>query len=331
MFYTSQSKVNNWRQCRRLFHFRYRQHLKPKVKARPLQFGSIIHTMMEASAEGKDEFVVLKEIAVANRKLFEREREQYGRIVEDITYIMRAYKTYWKNKPLTLIPFKDKKAEHSFEVEVTRNITMKGKIDGLVKAQGFRWLLEHKSHKNFPNDNHRWRNIQSAVYLRIIDMLGLSNFQGTLWNYVRSKEPTRPQLLQSGKLSERSLDSLPETVIDTIKSRGLEPAHYRDLIKNQEDNLHTWFQRVYTPVKPAVVKTVFAEFIETSREMSDYYDKHPHTAPPRTIARHCDWCAFEPLCRAELQGNDVDFLLSHEYIVDESDYQTTGDSDGVER
>jgi hypothetical protein len=80
------------------------------------------------------------------------------------------------------------------------------------------WLLEHKNHKSFPNADHRWRNLQSSVYIRFIEMMGWWKVEGTLWDYIRSKPPTRPQILKSGGVSSRDLDSLPQVVIDTIKS-----------------------------------------------------------------------------------------------------------------
>jgi len=320
-FFTSQSKVNTWLDCRRKYHYRNVDHLKPTKKARPLMFGGVVHDMIDAKAAGKDEFKVLETVADQNRKLFKEEEEMYGRITEDLAYIMRAYNDFWKKDPIVLVPFKKRKAEHPFEVEITSEITAKGKIDGIAKMKTFKWLLEHKTHKEFPDDNHRWRNLQSAVYIRILQMLGVEDLQGTLWNYIRSKPPTRPQMLKAGSLSTKSIDTLPQVVIDTIDQNDLNPDDYADFIKVQRDNLPSWFQRVYSTVKPKVVKALFADFVTVSREMADYYDKNPNTPPPRTVARHCSWCPFEPLCRAEYQGNDVDYILEHEFVVDESDYQ----------
>jgi len=318
-FYVSQSKENNWLTCRLQYHFRHHMHLKPKIKARSLQFGSIAHKMLEASANGGDDKKVLADIVKTNRKLFDEEVEMYGRIGDDMSYIMRAYKKYWAKDPIKYVKWNGRNAEHPFEVELTSEIKVKGKIDALARMKGFKWLVEHKTHKEFPNDNHRWKNLQSAVYLRILQMLGVKDIEGTLWDYVRSKPPTRPQMLKAGNLSERQIDSLPEVVIDTIKENGLDPKDYEAFIQSQ--NPASWFQRVYTPIKPTVVKNVFREFITVAREMADWYDKNPDGRPTRSIGKHCDWCAFEGICRAELQGNDVDFLLSREFVVDKSDYQ----------
>jgi CRISPR/Cas system-associated exonuclease Cas4 (RecB family) len=320
-FYVSQSKVNAWLDCRLKYHFRHVEHLKPKVKSRPFQFGGMAHKILEVQAQGGDEEKALKDMVTVNRKLFTEEVEMYGRIADDMSYIMRAYKKFWAKEPIKYIKFQGRKAEHPFEVELTSEIKVKGKIDALAKMKGFKWLAENKTHKDFPNDNHRWKNLQSALYLRILNMLGVEGLEGTLWNYIRSKPPTRPQLLKAGTLSEKSIDSLPEVVIDTITEHKLDPANYRAFIKTQEDNLPSWFQRVYTPIKPTVIKHIFRDFVTVAREMADWYDKHPDSRPVRTVGKHCDWCAFEGICRAELQGNDVDFLREREFVVDASDYQ----------
>jgi hypothetical protein len=33
------------------------------------------------------------------------------------------------------------------------------------------------------------------------------------------------------------------------------------------------------------------------------------------IGRHCSFCDFEMLCRAEIQGSDVDYLKEREYVA----------------
>jgi hypothetical protein len=326
-FNVSQSKVNAWRQCKMKFHLQHREHLKRRVPPRPLKFGSMIHKMMETQAQGKNAFKLLDEIALHDFTLFNEEREMYGEIIDDIRYIFKAYIEYWKKTPLKFIKIKDKTVEVPFEIELTSEINVKGTIDGGVRYKGFRALLEHKTHKNFPNDDHRWRNLQSAVYLRILEMMGYGTWDGTLWNYIRSKPPTRPKVTQGGALSRAAIDTLPDVVIDTLKANKMKLADYADYIMVQQSNLQTWFQRTYTPIQPDVIKMLFGDFIRTAREMSDYYDTNPKKSPVRTIAKHCDWCQYEPLCRAEIQGNDVDFVREHEFVYDESEYQTEGEYD----
>lgn len=311
LFKVSQSRVNTYRTCRRKYFFRYVEKIRAIRKARPLKFGSIVHKLLQEHSKGFDPFNVLERIAQSQRKLFLEEREMYGNIVEDIRYIMRAYFEFWKKSDFRMIKPRGEKdiAEIAFAVEIDDGIECTGVVDGLVQSRRMNWLGEHKTHKNFPDANHRWRNMQSAIYLKIAEIKGWQKLDGTLWNYVRSKPPTRPQPLKDGGLSQRKIDSLPEVVIDTIRSEGLSITPYRSFIQDQVDNLPTWFDRVYTPIKPKVVRAIWGDFIDTAREMRDTHGGKKD----RNIGQHCMWCEFEPLCRAELTGSDVDFLKERDY------------------
>lgn len=312
MFKTSQSKVNTWRRCRFAYHLKYNEKLEPKRKARPLKFGGIIHEMVEADLAGKSPFKVLNDIAKREEKLFDAEREMYGNIVEDITAIMTEYFDYWDEQKdkLVYMPIKKKWAEHEFEIEIAKDIIAKGKIDAFAKYRKLPVLVEHKSHKNIPNDEHRWRNLQSVFYIRISEMLGWAKCQGTLWDYIRSKPPTRPKILKAGGMSHADCDTLPYVVEKTIKENKLNPKIHQDFLMDITNKRSTWFQRVFTPVSKSVVGIVFDEFIATSREMADLSEKRKE----KNFGQHCMWCSYRALCAAELKGHDVDFIKEGEFV-----------------
>jgi hypothetical protein len=338
-FYVSQSKANDWQLCRRKFHYRHREHLKPRAPPRPLKFGAIAHELLDADARGKDMRKQLTVIAKRDPRF--AQSEEGAQLLDDISYISRAYKQFWSLQPLHFKEIKRKQRtplkmiEVPFEVELTQDISAKGRIDGIVHEKQSDWVLEHKTHNTFPNADHRWRNTQSAVYMRIVEMLGWANPAGMLWDYTRNKSPTKPKLLASGKISLAEIESLPEVIVDTAtlyieqghKQVALQEQGINELAEQQRANLHTWFQRVYTPVQPAVVKSLFADFVATAREMHDYYEKNDTTPPRKSIGLHCSWCPFEPLCRAELQRRDddddsYDYVREAQFVVDTSEYQT---------
>lgn len=273
-----------------------------------------MHDALEAHAEGKDPFKRLDEIGHVNRRLFRQEREMYGEIVADARYILQGYLDYWKNDPIVYQAREGKKAEHEFAIGLTNDITVTGKVDGVGKAKKMLWLVEHKNHAKFPNSDHRWRNVQSSVYIRFIEELGWWSLEGTLWNYIRSKAPTRPQLLKSGQLSTRELDSLPQVVIDTIQEYRLDLAQYKDLVDTQRQKMSSWYERVYTPNKKEVVDSIVRDFTLSAKMLRDTnFEKRV----PRSIGKHCDWCEFEPLCRAHLTGADEEYVMEKEYEVKE--------------
>jgi hypothetical protein len=313
MFYVSQSKINTWRTCQRKFWYKYQEGLRKKIKARPLQFGSIVHEMIEAQADGGDPFKKLVDIEKSQGQMFLEESEEYGDLIKSVHYVMDAYFKYYANDPIQFIELNGKKSEHDFEVEISSGITARGKIDAVVTYRNLPALLENKTHKIFPNEDGRWRNVQGAVYVRFMEMLQIFAPEGILWNYIRSKQPTQPQVLKNGTLSTRALDSLPAVVIEKCKELNIPvPA---GLLADQEARLNTWFRRVFNPISKKVTDAIFRDFLVTSREMAEL----SHKRRARNIGKHCAWCEFEPICRTSLTGGDEDYVKHQDYTVSEDE------------
>ena len=313
MFRTSHAKVKLYRKCRAAFNYKYNLKLKKKTVPRPLQFGRMVHEMIEEQANGKDPFKHLAKIAKRDERLLRLHSEDYGDIVDDVRIIMTEYYEFWKNSDMEYISYNGKKSEHSFAVEIAPGIEAIGYIDNFARANKLRWLVEHKSGKNMLNDDHRWRNLQSAVYIRLVDMIGLRSLDGTLWDFIRSKPPSAPQLLKNGDLSARGLDTLPLKVTETFKEmRQKMTSKHEALLKQARANRQNYFKRVFNPLKKNVVDFLYDGFVRTSKEMADNQGNKKMMSE-MNIDRHCDWCEFESLCRARLQNLDYDFTMKREY------------------
>lgn len=325
LFKVSQTKVRTFRTCRRAYHLRYVDGLRKLIKARPLTFGIIIHQMLEAFAEGRDPFKELQLIGKENRKLFAEERELYGNIIEDIGVIMREYFRIYPKKSLKYIKHQGKAAEHELEVEIDEGFLFVFRVDHFGRTEnGLRWLVENKTFSRKPSEDQRWRDVQTCMYLRACEMLRIKHLNGVLWNYIKSKAPTKPEVLKDGvHLSKREIDTLPETVLAVIKANGLKEKDCTEQIQKARNNVGSYFDRVFTPVIPQVVNTLYQEFIETCIDMRDLHG----TVTDRNIGQHCGWCEFEPLCRMELTGGDIEFIKEHEYEQREPETNATDGED----
>lgn len=313
IFKASQSKVKLWRKCKQAWYYKYIMKLRRKRVARPLMFGRLVHDMIEAHSNGNDPHRVLTKAEKEQGKMFRSQAEEYGDILSDTRIIMTEYFAYWPENALVPVRLKGKSAEHTFEVEVADGIVATGKIDNIARTPNkLRWLTEHKSGARMLATDHMWRNLQSVLYIRVNDMLGLPPLDGTCWDYIRSKPPSAPQLLKNGSMSRRAIDTLPMKVMETLKSLKLDPKKFSFLIEGAKKNRSGYFQRVFTPVKEKVANRVFKDFVDTAIEMADNAHKKRQE---RNIDRHCDWCEFEPICRAELQGMDYDFIMTKDYDV----------------
>lgn len=330
-FGVGQSKVKTWRQCRRQYHYKYVEELQRKRVKRPFMFGKIIHRMLEEHGQKNDPMKVLNEISFENEKLFTSEKEMYGEIVEDIRIIMTEYFAYWDPLDIRFIPVIDENderryTEHEFAIPLNLltegsasysisdgDIIFKGQVDSLVKTPNdLRWLGENKSFDKLPDDDERWRNLQTIVYRRAVLALGwMKRVDGVFWNYIMSKAPTRPKPLQNGDISSRDIVTLPSAVTKFLQENGMneKTEKARKLMEAAEGCRSRYFQRIFTPVSTVVADNIFSGFVDSAREMRD---NHGHKKD-QNIGRHCGWCDYEPLCRAELTGGDVEFLEEREY------------------
>lgn len=311
-FEVSQSKVKLWRQCRFAYHEKYVEGLTKLVKSRPLQFGIIVHEMLEASFKGQDPFAVLDAIALEGESLFSAEKEMYGEIIEDVRLIMEAYFDFYADDKTRPIRYNKEYAEHWIELPIGEELLFVGKIDVFLRTPNkLRWLTDHKTFKRAPSDDDRWRNLQSAVYLTACEELGIKPFDGFMWNYINSKPPTVPQVLQSGvEFSARAINTLPATVRKAMRDNDIGlTLGAQKLLERAESNVSNYFFRVFTPVNSSVRKMIWDDFVDTAIEMAECHGKKAD----RNIGMHCSWCDYEHICRASLTGGDVDMVKEREY------------------
>lgn len=313
MFKVSQSKINTWNTCGFKYHMRYVEKLRKIKKARPLLFGSIIHEMDEAAAAGDDPFKVLDLWYKNNKKMFAEEVAYYGNIIEDIRVLYTEYMITHPEKSLMPVRINKKNAEHDFEVPITKNILFIGKIDRVVKWKGDRWLYERKTFSKFPDEDTRWRSVQSASYIACMAIMEWPPVAGTLWDYFRSKPPSEPQFKKDGTLSNRECDTLPTKLKQYAKENNIKPAAIAPLMKKAEERRKQYFPRVHTIIKPRVVNTIMQDVIVTATDMA----KRHGVRKERNIGQHCGWCDYELLCRAELQGLDVKTIKERNYRREE--------------
>lgn len=315
-FQVSQSKVKVWRRCQYAYHLRYVEKLRKKTKSRPLTFGTIVHSMIEKYAEGDDPFDALEEAAEKNKKLFRTEQEIYGEIIDDVRQIMTSYFEYYPEEELVYKRIKGRNGEHEFNITMDDydlpEVTWTGKIDAIGRTPNKAlWIVEHKTFSKKPSDDDRWRNLQSATYIKVNQTLGWKPVEGMLWDYIGSKSPTKPGLLKDGSLSQKNISTLPITVKETIAELGLKSMDVVELLKKSESHLADWFQRIHTPVNEEVVDMLFDDFVVSIKEMMRGHGK----CKVKNIEKHCGWCDYNNICRAELEGSDRDFVIQKEYTI----------------
>lgn len=305
----SQSKVKTWRRCHRAFHNKFVLGLRKKKPKRPLVFGGIVHEIIEADLEREDWEEKLNQIELDKGKMFRKEREMYGNLIEDIRDIMTDYFIHWEGdfKP---IKFNGRRSEHEFRIELEEGLWFTGKIDAAGRAKKMNWLVEHKTFSRMPSEDDRWRSVQAAVYFRAMEEMGFPAMDGVLWDYISSKPCNVPgQTTKTGRVSQARIDTLPSRLKRWCKEEGHDKKDYKKLFEEARHNRKNRFIRLYSPIKPRIVDNIWDDFVDTAKEIADNFG----TKKGQNIDRHCSWCDYQALCKAEVTGSDIEWLISREF------------------
>ena len=312
MIRVSHSKIKTWRTCHKSFDYKYNQKLQRKRKARPLVFGSIVHEMIDAHANGANPWRVLGKYDEEQGKMFREEVDEYGDIIQDIMWIMEEFFKTYKDDPLEYKKINGVKAEIPFEVEISNGITLIGYIDGFVenKEDKTKWIMEHKTFTNLPSEEERWKSNQAFIYDAIIEIMGWGPADGVIFDYIRSRPPTYPKMTMTGKISRiDSLVTLPIVFEDFLGNNNLDPKKYASVFERLEQCVDQYFQRFYVPIQQSAKKIAIDDLITTSHEIIE----RGETDHTMNVGRHCSWCDFKLLCEARLKGSDEDFVREHYY------------------
>jgi PD-(D/E)XK nuclease superfamily protein len=315
----SQSKIKCWRECRKKFEYRYTQEIERKRIPQPLVRGRIIHNMIEAALKGKNPWDAWRAAKKLYAKLFREEQEEYGDLIGDLQRLMTGYFDWYKRDPIQPILVKGQRAEIEFEVKLMPEINLKGKIDQFGRTKdGRKWLIDHKSVKQLPEGDIVYSDIQTVLYV----WADLTPVNGIAYNYIRAKGPTVPEVLKSGEMSRRAIDTLWPVYNQALIDAKLDPRDYDDMREKLRGKESEFFTRVYLPVNPHITNQLLAEARVTASEIHNHKQKDI----VRTPGRHCKWCEYYNLCNAELRGLDADYMRKKEYQEKKDGLEETGEA-----
>lgn len=320
MFKVSHSKVKSWRRCHYQYHLKYVEKLRRRVKSRSLTLGSLVHDALEAKLTGGNAKKIFDDAEKQLSKVFIEELVELDLqdAVPTARKIVDGYAKYWKGDGL-----KYRAAEHEFEVEIDDGILLVGFVDAIVEdgtldRDGGIWILERKTCKKIPDDRTRETDIQSVIYWwavpRARDPKTGKRWtipRGIIWDYVRNKLPTEPEVLKRGGLSQRNMDTTPEVYLAAIKKHRLNADDYREMLASLEGKEDNFYRRIRLPFSQPLRDQVVHDFRQTAIQMRTLHG----IAMDRNMTRDCSFCEFYDLCQARLRGLDDSYLLKKNYEV----------------
>jgi len=313
----SNSSIKTWRKCKREYYYKFILKLEKKRAPAPLYKGKIIHELLEARINGQDWRPLMEKYLKEFDGLLEEEKDLYGDLRKDLPIIMNGYERIYAEEDLQYYEKAGQRAEFHFSIPLDgkplpeTELVFQGKIDTIAKDSKERtWLMEHKTFKNLPDENFRFANQQAILYTWVMPQIGFPEATGVIWDYIRTKIPTEPQVLKSGKLSKaKKIDTTYDVYLQAILDNNEDPEEYQDILQQLKGNEINFYRRIHMPVRKAMVQPVVEDLIETAKEIKALHD----VAKARSLDRHCTYCSFRSLCQAELQGLDTEFIMKAEY------------------
>lgn len=323
----SQGTIKNWRNCHAMYDYRYVQLIRRKRPIVQLIRGTMLGKIIDAQALQRIEKkapawqTAIEPFKKQYGRYFQEEQEYYGDILGEVARIGAKYQQVYANDGLTYsggIPGAPKGQppyEFPIRVDIAPGIVFTGHLDKLpIDRQGRTWDMDHKSHKNIPEPEDRYVDLQQVFYQWAAPLSGYVKLAGVIWDYVRTKPPTLPEELKKGGLSQRkNIDTTWEVYEGEIKRLGLNPKDYIEMRQLLEPRGQMdFFLRVQLPApSPKLVENVVSEARTTAIEIKRFggVDK------TRSVTRDCKRCEFFNLCMAEFRGLDSSYIRKSEYEV----------------
>lgn len=320
VFSFSQSKLKSFNRCPKQYEYKYIQKLTPKRRERPLFVGSWIHKALETYYESSDRNWKrgYGEYKLQWDRLFDEEKEELSKRGDptiSIPRIMRGYDFYYKNDGWTPIL-----TEQEYIVETPMSgVYFKFVVDlGIMDEEDKLWVIDHKTASSIPAaTTFHAMDPQLILYpwgleqLMKLGQMPTMNIGGVIYNYIKSKAPTEPQLLKSGELSKRKIATDYPTAYLFLKRNGYDPGDFADILVPLKKRSE-FLRRYRLPREPHVTREVLLDALSVVKRMQDT------KRFTRSVSKDCTFCGYKDLCRAELNGFDTTLMRKNDYIFEEA-------------
>jgi PD-(D/E)XK nuclease superfamily len=301
------SMVKTFRRCPKQCAYKYVERLQPRTSSKPLTEGTWMHHLIDVDAKGGDWRDAHKQLSYQFSDLFDEEKQELGNLPVTMARMMRSYRWHYANDPWKVL-----ESEFVVECEFPDGSIYRGRIDKLVEDQYGLWIVDHKFNARMPDLTFRILDAASALYIWAARRMGIP-VQGHIWDYVRRKAPSVPQLLKSGqRLSRKKIDTDYPTMVRAIKRHELDPSDYADQLaylkklryQHGEPQFSPFFKRVVLEKNDDMLRQVAREAYHTAKRMNSY-DFSRSEFVERVPDRSCAWmCAYADICSLELFGGD---------------------------
>ena len=343
----TQSMVSTFTDCPREVYYGTVLGLRPRLEAKPLTRGTWIHSLLEERANGND--WVEKHNQIYEQFTAEQFVEEVDALEEEVYNVVKSYDWVYRNDDWKVIA-----AEITVERPIFHGAALyRGRIDLIIMDEnGDVWLVDHKTHRTFPEWQYRELSFQHYSYLWACRTspeylaLGVPQPKGFIYDYCKTGAIHTPSLRQDGKLS-RSLKpsgtTLPvflgwlrdNNLLTTVNGKDLlaieddaERAYVEEFIIELENKDYSdYFRRDVMEFSRAQQTRQLKSFLASARRMLKYSWDDPDTIERGAHAGYK--CRYQDLSVADLMHGTSEIEQKTRYVVthDPLDYYPNQNKD----
>lgn len=335
---TTHSMLKMFGHCENATFYKYVERLKKRIaneRDLPLRRGTWMHRLLEVHYAGGDWKKEHALLTAQFSELFDEEKDALGDLPNECKMLMRSYMWhYGADKSDPMHGWNVLGTEMTLECPWPDGRGMyRGRIDVMVEDEYGLWIVDHKTHKQLPDFTFRLLDWQSALYIWAAREMGY-DVQGFIWNYIRTKAPSWPQLAYAGKANERlstaALDTDYPTYYLGVKAMNRldDPVAIAKLhqLKTQrwahgKPQTSPFFRRETLEKDDAMLARVVGAAMRKRDQMREYDWSDRDTVGRISGDRACRWCDYNKLCVTELFGGNARIIRKTEFrIGDPLDY-----------
>lgn len=312
----SYSRVSSYLSCPYQHYLRYVECLTSNKPSRPLSFGSDFHKLLELRNRPEELAKAKQDIGQKYYELKPQFQEELGEnYLWDLSNIFSDYLEVYKDCPQPRV------TEQEFRIPMGNykgeTIYFKGIIDELYKykskSTGKKCIKigEHKTFTRKPDQSLLVMNTQKCLYAKACEKLYGIMPESVIWDYIHSAPAEEPIWLEK---SQRFSSAKNSKITPYSWRRACEKHHITDeqVLKEGDkytENIPNYFFRVEQDYIPGMVDDIWDGFKYTSKQVVRYGRENK----TKHITMNCSWCAFQPICYAELTGANRDYLIEKDY------------------
>lgn len=317
----SYSRVSSYLTCPYKHYLGYIEKLVPKKPAKPLQFGTDFHKLLENRIHPEELPKVMQDIGEAYYDMPANWQSELGDdYVMNLSTIFQDYQELYHDTPLPT------KTEEEFNILMGKahdeEVVFKGIIDELYlyksRSTGKKTIkvADHKTFTRRPDSMYLVMNTQMSLYCKACEFLYGQLPEKVIWDYISSTPADEPVWIEKTKKfsSAKTQKVTSFSYKRACQKQGIEPDP--TLIDQYDSNIPNFFFRVELDVIPKMVNSIWDGFVYSAKEIAlrGHKNQSKHIS-----SMHCNFCAYRDICYTELTGGDVSYIMGKDFIRKEED------------